>query len=155
MVVANNQTDETKNAGKSTTISMTMVMQRYNAGHSTQWSTSRALLKATGCCHWLIACAVLPRRPPWSTNSNKTQKTLTNTQLLPSNYGIFRALVVCENFNPKTNPLLRSSMRQASCKYETPQLELKSSQTFLAIKRCQRTKTSTKLDKKMVPYMAS
>jgi hypothetical protein len=33
MVVANNEIDETKNAGKSTTISMAMAMQRYNAGH--------------------------------------------------------------------------------------------------------------------------
>ena len=31
-------------------------------------------------------------------------------------------------------------MQQASCKYETPRLELKSSQTFLAIKRCEGTK---------------
>jgi hypothetical protein len=33
MVVANNEIDETKNAGKSTTILMAMAMQRYNAGH--------------------------------------------------------------------------------------------------------------------------
>ena len=39
--------------------------------------------------------------------------------------------------NPKTDPLLISSMRQASCKYETSRLELKSSQTILAIKRCE------------------
>jgi len=32
MVVANNEIDETKNAGKSTTISVAMVMQRYDAG---------------------------------------------------------------------------------------------------------------------------
>jgi hypothetical protein len=32
MVVANNEIDETKNAGKSKTISMAMAMQRYNAG---------------------------------------------------------------------------------------------------------------------------
>jgi hypothetical protein len=70
-----------------------------------------------------------------------TQNT-NKTQLLASNYdyGTFRALVVCENFNPKTNPLLSSSMQRASCKYEMPRLELKSSRTFLAIKRCQRTK---------------
>jgi hypothetical protein len=78
----------------------------------------------------------LPGQPPWSTNSNKTQKI----QLLASNNGTFRALVVCENFNPKTNPLLSSSMQRVSCKYEMPRLELKSSATFLAIKRCQRTK---------------
>jgi hypothetical protein len=31
-------------------------------------------------------------------------------------------------------------MQQASFKYETPRLKLKSSQTFLAIKRCEGTK---------------
>jgi hypothetical protein len=33
MVVAINEIDETKNAGKSTAISMAMLMQWYNAGH--------------------------------------------------------------------------------------------------------------------------
>jgi hypothetical protein len=32
-------------------------------------------------------------------------------------------------------------MRQVSFKCEVPRLELKSSQSFLAIKRCQRTKS--------------
>jgi len=32
MVVANNEIDETKNAGKLTTISMAMAIQRYNTG---------------------------------------------------------------------------------------------------------------------------
>ena len=40
---------------------------------------------------------------------------------------------------PKLDPLLSSSMRQDSFKYIT-RLELKSWQTFLAIKRCERTK---------------
>jgi len=40
---------------------------------------------------------------------------------------------------PKTDPLLSSSMREVSCKYEMPRLELKSSAKFLAIKHCQRT----------------
>jgi hypothetical protein len=63
-------------------------------------------------------------------------------QLLASNYGRFWSLVVCENFNPKTDPLplLSSLMQQALCKYEAPRLELKSLAKFLAIKRCQRTK---------------
>ena len=42
---------------------------------------------------------------------------------------------------PKTDHLLCSSMRQASFKCETPRLELKSLRSFLAIKRCQRTKS--------------
>jgi hypothetical protein len=77
MVVANNEIDKTKNAGKLTTISMAMAMQRYDVGRIAQWITSRASLEATGCCHRASACAVLPRRSPWSTNSNKTHKTLT------------------------------------------------------------------------------
>ena len=36
MVVANNEIDETKNAGKSTTILIAMEMQRYDAGHIAQ-----------------------------------------------------------------------------------------------------------------------
>ena len=51
MVVANNEIDKTKNAGKSTTISMAMVMQRYDAGSIAQWSTSRASLEANVCRH--------------------------------------------------------------------------------------------------------
>ena len=77
MVVANNKIEETKNAGKLTMISMAMTMQRYNTGHIAQWSTSRASLEATGCPHRVSACAVSPRRPSWSTNLNKTHKTLT------------------------------------------------------------------------------
>ena len=77
MVVENNKIDETQNAGKATTISMAMAMQRYNVGRIARWSTSRATLKATGCSHRASAYAVLPRRPPWSTNSLKQHKTLT------------------------------------------------------------------------------
>jgi len=33
MVVANNKINETKNAGKLTTISMAMAMQQYDVGH--------------------------------------------------------------------------------------------------------------------------
>jgi hypothetical protein len=72
--------------------------------------------------------------------SNNTNRKNNKTQLLASNYGMFRSLIVCENFHPKTDPLLSSSMRQASLKCETTQLELESSATFLATKCCQRTK---------------
>jgi len=41
MVVANNEIDETKNAGKSTTISVAMAMQWYDAGRIARWRTSR------------------------------------------------------------------------------------------------------------------
>jgi len=79
MVVANNELTATQNADKSLAISIAMAMQRYDARRITQWSTSRASLEATGCRHQASACAVLPWRPPWSTISNKTHKTLTNT----------------------------------------------------------------------------
>ena len=71
----------------------------------------------------------------------ETTLNTNKTQLLPSNYGTFRSLVVCENFNPKTEPLLSLSMWQASFKCEMPRLELKSLRSFLAIKRFQRTKS--------------
>jgi len=77
MVVGNNESPTTKNADESLAISMAMAMQRYDAGHIARWSTSRASLEATGCRHRASACAVSPRRPPWSTILNKTQKTLT------------------------------------------------------------------------------
>ncbi len=77
MVVDNNESTTMKNVGESLAISIAMKMRRYDAGYIVQWSTSRASLEATGCLHRLIACAVLPRRPPWSTNLNETHKTLT------------------------------------------------------------------------------
>ncbi len=77
MVVANNELTATKNADKSLVISTAMAMQRYDARHIARWSTSRDSLEATGCRHWSSACAVSPRRPPWSTILNKTHKTLT------------------------------------------------------------------------------
>ena len=66
-----------------------------------------------------------------------TQNT-NKTQMLASNYCTFRSLVVCENFNPKTDPL-RSSSMQALFKCESTRLQLESSATFLAIKCCQGT----------------
>ncbi len=73
----------------------------------------------------------------------ETTQNTTKTQLLASNYDTFRALVqlFVRISYPKTDPLLRSSMQQASFKCETSQLELKSSRSFLAIKCWQRTKS--------------
>jgi len=93
MVLANNEIDVTKNAGKSTTISTTMRMRRCDA------------------------------------------------QLLASNYSTFRALVISDNFIPQNGP--STQLINASFKCEMPRLELKSSRSFLAIKRCQRTKGKT------------
>ncbi len=140
MVVGNNKLTATKNAGKSMVISIAMAMDRYDAGRITRWSTSRASFEATGCHHRLSACAVLPRRLPWLTNSNKLNKTLKKHNFyLATTVHFDRYVVVCDNFNPLTDPLLSSLMHRASFKCETPQLELESSATFLAIKRCQQT----------------
>jgi len=49
--VGDNDIGDDKNAGKLTTISMAMVMQRYDAGSIAQWSTSRASLEANVCRH--------------------------------------------------------------------------------------------------------
>ena len=75
--VGDNEIGDDKNAGKSTTISMAMAMQRYDTGRIARCSTSRASLEANGCCLQASVCAVSTRWPPWSTNSNKTHKTLT------------------------------------------------------------------------------
>jgi hypothetical protein len=79
------------------------------------------------CLRRIAPVAAMVDKFEWNTqNTNKTQ-------LLASNYGTFQSLVVCDNVNPKTDPLLSSSMRQALFKCEMPRLELKSSATFLAI----------------------
>jgi hypothetical protein len=77
MEVGDNQSTATKNAGESMAILIAMAMQWYDAGRIAQWITSGASLEATGCSHRASACAVLPRRPPWSTNLLKQHKTLT------------------------------------------------------------------------------
>ena len=77
MVVGDNESMATKNAGKLMVISIAMAIQQYDVWRITRWSTSGASLEATGCRHWLSACTVSPRWLPWSKNLNKTHKTLT------------------------------------------------------------------------------
>ena len=94
--------------------------------------------------HWmplLVKClrCITPAAAMVKDFESNTQNT-NKTQLLASNYGTFWLLVVCENFNPKTDPLLSSLMRWASCKCKMPRFELKSWAKFLAVKHCQRTK---------------
>ncbi len=102
--------------------------------HIQGFNRSHWMLPSTKCSHHIAPAAAMVKEFEWNTqNTNETQ-------LLASNYGIFWSLVVCENFNPKTDPLPSSSMRQASFKCEMPRLELTSSQTFLAVKRCKGTK---------------
>jgi hypothetical protein len=57
MVVANSEIDEIKNAGKSTTISVAMAMQWYDAGRIARWSTSRASRS-----HWMSPSGECLRR---------------------------------------------------------------------------------------------
>jgi len=51
MVVGDNESATTKNAGELLAISIAMAIQRYDAGHITRWSTSGASLDATECRH--------------------------------------------------------------------------------------------------------
>jgi hypothetical protein len=98
--------------------------------HIQGFSRSHWMSPSVECLRRIAPTTAMVDKFKWNTqNTNKTQ-------LLASNYSTFRSLVVCEIFNPKTDPLLSSSMQQASYKCETPQLELDSSATFLAIKRC-------------------
>ena len=80
MVVANNEIDETKNAGKSTTISVAMAMQRFNAGRIARWSTSAAIGRVPA-----------PYRPDGRHGQQiRIKHTNTNkTQLLPSDLSNF------------------------------------------------------------------
>jgi hypothetical protein len=81
MVVGDNKSTATKNAGELMAISIAMAMQWYDEGRIARWITSGASLEATGCGHRASACAVSLRRPPWLTNSLKQHKTLTKTIL--------------------------------------------------------------------------
>jgi hypothetical protein len=55
-------------------ILMAMGIRWCDAEHIARCSASVASCKATRCCHRASAHTVLPRRPPWSTFSNKTKK---------------------------------------------------------------------------------
>jgi hypothetical protein len=54
-----------KDAGKLLVLSIAMGMWWCDAGCIAQWSTSRASLEATRCCHWASVCAILPRQQTW------------------------------------------------------------------------------------------
>ena len=102
--------------------------------HIQGFTQSHWMSPSVECLHRIAPAAAMVEE--FESNTQNTNET----QLSASSYGTFRSLVVCENFNPKTDPLLSSSMRWAWCKCEMPGLELKSSAKYLAIKRCQRTK---------------
>ena len=70
MVVGNNESTATKNAGA------------VRRGAHCPMDHIQGFIEATGCRHWASACAVLPQRPPWSKNLKKTHKTLTKHSFL-------------------------------------------------------------------------
>ena len=74
MLVGNNELATTKNADELLVILIAMQMRWYDAGRIAQWSTSRASLEATGCCHWVSVCIASPRRPLWSRISVENTK---------------------------------------------------------------------------------
>jgi len=77
MVVANNEINETKNAGKMMTISMAMPPGRYGAMRITQWNTFGASCEATmlpsgKCpCHIAPAAAMVNEFVETTQNTNK------------------------------------------------------------------------------------
>ncbi len=75
MVIGDNGTHDNKIAGKLLVVLMAMAMQQYNAMRIAQWSTSRATLEATRCCHWASACTVSVNY--FDCKHNNTIKTLT------------------------------------------------------------------------------
>ncbi len=101
MVVANNELTATKNADESLAISMAMVMQRYDARrmeHIQGFTQSHWMPPLGECLRCIAPAAIMVDEFVETTqNTNKTQ-------LLASNYGTFRALVVCENLVPQNGP---------------------------------------------------
>ena len=101
MVVANNEIDETKNAGKSTTSHGDAAVRR---GEHRPMKHIRGFTRS----HWVPPSGEFLRHiAPAAAKINEFAETTQNTnktQLLTSNYGTFRALVVCENFIPQNGP---------------------------------------------------
>ena len=88
MVVANNEIDETKNAGKSTTILVAMTMQRYDARRIARWAHPGLHSKPLDAA---IGQVPAPYRPNGRHGLRiRIKHTNTNkTQLLPSDYRTF------------------------------------------------------------------
>ena len=60
MVVANNEIGDNKNAGKSTTISMAMAMQRHDVRRIARWSTSRLHSKTLDAAIGQVPASIAP-----------------------------------------------------------------------------------------------
>jgi hypothetical protein len=102
MVVGDNESTATKNAGKWMAISIAMdgnaAVQRgvYCPMEHIRGFTRRLWMPPSAECLRRIALAAAVVKE-FELNTQNTSKT----QLLASNYGRFRLLVVCEKFNPK------------------------------------------------------
>ncbi len=57
-------------------VSMATAVRRSNTDGNAQYGMSRATLEATGHCHWVTTCYVLPQRAPGQ-QANKQQSTNT------------------------------------------------------------------------------
>ena len=99
--------------------------------------------------HWMLPLGECLRRiAPAAAMVDELFETTQNTnktQFLASNYGTFRLLVVYENFIPQNGP--STHLIDATSFVEMPQLELKSSLIFLAIKRYQGTKSKKVIER--------
>ena len=73
--------------------------------HNQGFTRSQLMPPSGECSHCIAVVATIVKDFEYNTNK---------TQLLASNYGTFRALVVCENFTPQNGPSTQSSMRQAA-----------------------------------------
>ncbi len=69
-------------------VSMATAVHRSNTDGIAQWGMSRATLEATGRCHWVTTCYVLPQRPPGQ-QANKQQSTNT-----PKKVGVLMAMAM-------------------------------------------------------------
>ena len=103
MSVGDNESTATKHAGESMAISIAMAMQRYDARRIARWSTSRLHSKPLDAAIGRVPAPYRPGGRHGRRFRKNTQNT-NKTQLLASNYGTFRALVVCENFVTQKGP---------------------------------------------------
>ena len=74
MLMGNNKSATTINAGKLLAILIAVQMPWCDAGRIARWSTSRASLDAAGCRHGASAHIALLRRLPWLTILVKNTK---------------------------------------------------------------------------------
>jgi hypothetical protein len=103
MVMGNNKLAATKNAGESLAISIAIRMRGTTRGASPDTH-----VQGFTWSHWMPPLGECLRRiAPAAVMVDEFVETTLNTnktQLLASNYGTFRSLVVCENFIPQNGP---------------------------------------------------